>query len=103
MPLIPDNFFIFGEDISGDLFILDSTNNDIYYSGESTFYTLIKIGSIYNLTNKKLFKDEIADIKLGSFINIDIEHIIKELCIENNNIYSFFEHIKYGLLASIPF
>lgn len=103
LPLIPDNFFIFGEDISGDLFILDSTNNDIYYSGESTFYTLVKIGSLYNLTNKKLFKDEIADIKLSSFINIDIEHIIKELCIENNNIYSFFEHIKYGLLASIPF
>lgn len=103
LPLIPDNFFIFGEDISGDLFIFDSANNDIYYSGELTFYTLVKIGSLYNLTNKKLLNDEIVDIKLCPFIHIDIENIIKELCIENNNIYIFFEHIKYGLIDSIPF
>lgn len=103
LPLIPDNFFIFGEDISGDLFILDSTNNDIYYSGELTFYTLVKIGSLYKLTNKKLLNDKIVDIKILKFTHIDIEHIIKELCIENDNIYSFFEHIKYGLIDSIPF
>ena len=95
LPEFPKNSFIFGEDIGGDLFILNCSDNNIYFSGEITFYNFVNL----NINVFDFFKTiEKKEENLEEIFLKFSEEEIKILNKNNNKILNeFLKLINYGL------
>lgn len=95
LPKFPDNSFIFGEDIGGDYFVLNCSDNNIYFCGEVTFYNFVNLKiNIFDFLND-IEKTEI------SFPDINFKLSFEEIKILNKNnnkiLSDFLNLINYGI------